>query len=234
MSKPSTPVKADAWKAFQAEAKGLERDYLAEIMQSRTTWKRLSFLSLGITAASVVAVMGLTPLKRTEAVVVRVDQSTGFVDVVSKLADQSPTQGVAVDKYFLKQYVQRREAYDYYTIQTDYERTALYSTPDVQREFFKIYQGEDARDKTLKNHYRIEVATKTIQLNAEDGTAVIRFSTDKRAMGGSSTPPEHTDWIATVGYKYVQADMTESDRRDNPLGFQVTSYRVDREIVGGQ
>ena len=43
---------------------------------------------------------------------------------------------------------------------------------------------------------------------------------------------EESDWIATVTFAYTHAPMAEADRLRSPLGFQVTSYRADPEVVG--
>ena len=37
--------------------------------------------------------------------------------------------------------------------------------------------------------------------------------------------------IATVAFTFTKAPMAEGDRLRNPLGFQVTSYRSDAEVV---
>ncbi|WP_276662626.1 type IV secretion system protein [Thauera aminoaromatica] len=47
---------------------------------------------------------------------------------------------------------------------------------------------------------------------------------------GSDTE-QRRNWIATIGYTYVNAPISAQDRRINPLGFQVYSYRVDPESV---
>ena len=60
--------------------------------------------------------------------------------------------------------------------------------------------------------------------------AQIRFDKITVPMGGDiskQVPPQSL--IATVGFEYVNAPQKEEDRSVNPLGFQITSYRVDPE-----
>ena len=38
-------------------------------------------------------------------------------------------------------------------------------------------------------------------------------------------------WIATIDFDYEKEIKTEAERLENPLGFQVISYRVDVENV---
>lgn len=224
--------KIEGLKEYLAETRGLERDYVGEVLASRRVAWRVAVASLVLAGVSVGAVMGLTPLKRTEAVVLRVNDSTGHVDVVSTIADAKASYGEVVDKYFLNQYVLNRESYDYNTIQANYDTTALLSAPDVQREYIKLYAAPDSRDKVLKNSARILVRVKSITPNSQLGTAVVRFATQKVTFDGVPDAPQ--DWIATLGYHYVNAPTTEVDRRVNPLGFQVRSYRVDPEVVSSR
>ena len=183
------------------------------------------------TVLGVTAVAALAPMKETELRVVRVNETTGFVDVVETLSDATTTYGEVVDKYFLNQYVLRREGYDFYTLQNDYDTTALLSAPAVQQEYYKIYEGANARDKKLENSLRVVVAVKSITPNPKTSTAVVRFSTENRYADGRVET--RADWIATMNYGYVNLPESETDRRLNPLGFQIKSYRVDPEIVAG-
>ncbi len=60
-----------------------------------------------------------------------------------------------------------------------------------------------------------------------DGVANVRFHRIVR----QSQQVTESDWIATIAYAYTKAPMGEADRLRNPLGFQVTSYRADPEVV---
>lgn len=222
-------VKSTEVAAYIEESRGVERDYIGEIQASRRKAWVVAYAALGAVACASLALAMISPLKTVEAVVLRVDNATGAVDVVQHMADQQTSYGEVVDKYWLNQYVLNREAYDYNTIQMTYDATALLSAPDVQREFFNIYDGPQARDRVLQNGARVLVTVRSITPNPDLGSAVVRFSTITRRNDGRVEGAG--DWIATVGYQYVQAPISEKDRRVNPLGFQVTSYRVDPETV---
>lgn len=225
-------VKSEGLAEYLAETRGLERDYIGELLKSRSVAWRIAAVSLTIAVVSVGAVMALTPLKQTEVAVVRLDEATGNAQVMTTLADAKTSYGETVDRYFLNQYVLNRESYDYDTIQHTYDTTALLTAPAAQPEFFKIYDGAEGRHNVLKNSARILVKVKSITPDPKLGTAVVRFQTQKQRPDYSTEPAEH--WIATIGYGYVNAATSEADRRINPLGFQVRSYRVDAELVGSQ
>ncbi len=214
---------------YLEEARGLERDYLDELVRSRRSAWRAAVVAGALLALALVALLALQPLKRVEGFVLRVDNATGAVDLVTTLRDGQTSYGEVVDRYFLNKYVLNREGYDYETVQTAYDTTVLLSRPDVQREFQALYDGPNARDKVLSNRVRFIVKVRSIT-PAKD-TAVVRFVRIRRSGDGSDDVEENL--VATIGFEYVAAPMREEDRLVNPLGFQVTSYRVDPETVGG-
>ena len=121
-----------------------------------------------------------------------------------------------------------RESYDFATIQTLYDTTALLSTAEVQKEYYKLFQGDNARDNILSNRAKIVATINSLILNQQNSTATVRFTTQLNHANGINHTAKH--WVATLAYEYLNAPMHEEDRLINPLGFQITSYRVDPEI----
>jgi type IV secretion system protein VirB8 len=161
--------------------------------------------------------------------VLRVDNATGAVDVITAMRQSETSYGETIDKYFLNLYVLDRESYDYNTIQQLYDTTALLSDADVQKEYGAMFEGDQARDKILNNHTRIIVKIRSITLGNSGESAVVRFTTQTKHLNGVVDPAKN--YVATIGYTYVSAPISEENRRINPLGFQVTSYRIDHESV---
>lgn len=224
-------VRAQDWANFKEETRGLERDFVGELIASRKVAFRLAYIAGGLAIVAVAAVAMLAPLKKTDVVVVKVDKATGYTEVATKLQQQSPTQGEATDMYWLRQYVLKRETYDYNTVQDDYNTTMLLSSSKVQSLYSQLYAGKNGLDKQLKDNFRIVVGTKSVTISpTAPGTAVVRFWTEKRQTTPQVNPPVRENWIATIGYEYLNAKMTAQDRLVNPLGFQVTTYRVDAEV----
>ncbi|AGF76494.1 virB8 family protein [Bartonella vinsonii] len=226
--KQPKPVKADQLKNYYEESRGLERELISEFIRSRrTAWRVAGAVGIFGLFGMMCGVVGFSQPAPTP-LVLRVDNTTGAVDVISVMREHETSYGEVVDRYWLNQYVLNRETYDYDTIQLNYDTAALLSAPAVQQEFYKIYEGEDARDKVLSNKARITVKVRSIQPNGH-GQATVRFTTQQHDTSGAVGPKQHQ--IATIGYTYVGAPMKSSDRLLNPLGFQVTSYRTDPEIL---
>ncbi|UNE54104.1 virB8 family protein [Bartonella machadoae] len=222
------PVKAEQLNSYYKESRGLERELINEFIKSRrTAWRVTGVVGIFGLFGMMCGVVGFLQPAPTP-LVLRVDNTTGAVDVISVMREHETSYGEVVDRYWLNQYVLNRETYDYDTIQLNYDTAALLSAPAVQQEFYKIYEGENARDKILSNKGRITVKVRSIQPNGR-GQATVRFTTQQHDTTGTVGPKQHQ--IATIGYTYVGAPMKSSDRLLNPLGFQVTSYRADPEIL---
>ena len=218
-------------EAYLEESRGLERDYLEELVRSRRAAWRVAAGAAVLVAVALAALMAVMPLKRVEGFVLRVDNATGAVDLVTSLRDGQTSYREVVDRYFLNKYVLSREGYDYETLQTAYDTTALMSSPEVQREYAALFDGPKARDKLLSNRTRIVVKVRSIAPGTTRNTAVVRFGKQTVRSDGATDAEESL--VATIGFRYVGAAMHEQDRLVNPLGFQVTSYRVDPEMVSG-
>lgn len=221
-------VRADELNSYMDESRGLERDYIGELVGSR---RRAWFAAGAFGILGVLGVAaGIAGLSQTapDPVVLRVDNATGAVDRVTVMREHETSYGEVVDQYWLNQYVLNRESYDYDTIQLTYDTTALLSSPDVQQQYYKVFEGSNARDVVLSNRARIVVSVRSIQPNGR-GQATVRFRVQQVNRNGTTENPENL--IATIGYTYVNAPMSAADRRINPLGFQVTSYRVDPETL---
>ncbi len=214
---------------FIQSAKAFEKSEIERVKRtSKIAWKIAGFCLL-LTGVSVGAVAFLTPLKTVEPFVIRVDNNTGATDVVTMLKSKEQTYGEVMDKYWLTQYIRYRESYDWQTIQDSYNATMLLSAQPIQTEFSKLYgDNPNAVHKVLKDNYKIMAKVKAVSFVGN--MAQIRFDKITVPMGGdiSKQVPPHS-LIATVGFEYVNAPQKEEDRSVNPLGFQITSYRVDPE-----
>ncbi|MBE5164910.1 type IV secretion system protein [Vibrio parahaemolyticus] len=187
----------------------------------------------GLTALSWIALALLMPLKTVEPYVVTVDKNSGQTQVVRVLSQETDTltQQEAIDRYWLANYLRWREVYDWYTLQNDYNNTLAFSSPTVKTEYASIFEGEKALDAVWGKRIKATVSILSIVNDAQNHIATIRFektikNVEDRGTGQTSV------WIATVGYRYVpDKEMTEQERLINPLAFEITSYRVDPELV---
>ena len=219
----------EAIKEFNESRKGLEVDVMNEVLSSRrTAW-------IVAAVASVVAVVAIgnatfVNYRYSQPIppfLLSLNPSNHEVSQV-KLTRDDATYGDEIDKYFLTQYVIHRESYDFYSLQVDYDAVGLMSTPNVAEAYLSRFKGKQGIDKVLGDSETTRVSINSTILDREHGVATIRFTTVRRSRSNNfDDPPKR--WIAILGYEYKSLAMNASQRYINPLGFRVTSYRVNPE-----
>jgi type IV secretion system protein VirB8 len=216
-------------RVYFDEAKSWNADRLRGAERSRKlAWAVAALASLVAVAASG-AVVALTPIKTVEPYVVRVDRTTGAVDVISALKTQHPASyEEAVTKHFLAQYVRARESWLAPAAEDNFRQVSIMSTPGEQQRWADAFRAANPQSPQVLYGSTGEVLVTIRAITfVTDGVANVRFHRTVRS-GQQATD---SDWIATVAYTYTDAPMAEGDRLRNPLGFQVTSYRADAEVV---
>lgn len=171
------------------------------------------------------------PLKSVEPYVVRVDRQSGGVDVVTRLTNtRDVTADEAVNKFNLSEYVRNRESWNPAAAKDYYHRVQALSVPQEQEKFAGQQRATNplAPINAYSNGEIVSVAVRNIAF-INERVAQVRFT--RSVMRPGNAPDETTNWIATINFKYLDQPETEAGRLENPLGFQVVSYRADPEIA---
>ncbi|MCL1077097.1 Type IV secretory pathway component [Parashewanella spongiae] len=229
-------------KQYFTEARGWDSELSVRIKKSEQRAWRCCVLFTFIAVLQGVGLLCLLPLKTIEPFVIRVDNNTGLVDVVSTLASHGKVKLRAqevLDKYWLAQYVRHRESYQWETRRYDRKLIGLMSDDTVQQDYaaqtdpkvnpqapIAIY-GQQAQVDTRINAISF-ISTDKVS-SEQRVTALIRYSKQLNRIG-ETHPLIH--WVATVTFVYRNAPMSLQDRQLNPLGFQVLSYRNDQATGG--
>lgn len=223
-----TGVPANDLKAYFDDARRWDQDRLKTAERSKRVAWTVAVLASGVAIAASAAVAALAPLKSVEPYVVRVNQTTGSVDVMTGLTgERGVTYNEAVNKSFLAQYVRAREGYLPPAAQENFQFVTILSTPDEQQRWADLYRATNPQSpQVLVGPDGSATVTIRNITFINDKVANVRFS--KTVRLGQEV--KVTDWIATLTFAYTKAPMLESDRIRNPLGFQVDSYRADPEI----
>lgn len=218
-------IVADDLKAYFDRSRTFDQQRLASAERSRRLAWGIAGLSSLAAITATLAVAALAPLKTVEPFVVRVDNATGVVDVVSPLRG-SQTYQEAVTKYWAAVYVRAREGYLHGEASNSFKTVTLMSADPEQQRFAALYSGKnpESPQNTYGRSATAKINVKSIVLLGKQ-VASIRYS--RVVTRGEETRTTH--WVATITFAYVSAPMAESDRLLNPLGFQVQEYRVDPE-----
>jgi len=195
--------------------------------QARIAWA-VAALCLLLALASVVAVAALAPLKTVEPIFVRVDQSTGAVDVLHRIDEEVRIgRQDLLDKGYLARYVRAREGYFFPTVQAQYRRVMLMSVGDARASYLRDFSKDnpDAPVNLYQDDESVEITIKSISF-LKQGLAQVRYMA--ALSDGETTTRQH--WISTIGYAYEpDASIPLSVLADNALGFAVADYRAEPE-----
>ncbi|MCR2064679.1 virB8 family protein [Campylobacter helveticus] len=202
--------------------------YLIE-QSNKKAWL-IAIVSVFITLLSILAVLVLTPLKTVEPYVIRVDNTTGMVDILTTLDEKQITQNEALDKHFIGQYIKAREGYFFDMLNQDYIFTQLLSSPEVAESYRAIYSGENSRDSRLGSFTKVEVNILSVVLGESNGIKTATARINLKSTNKNSKEESLSTKVITLSYKYFLNEMQEKNRILNPLGFKVLTYRIDEEI----
>jgi type IV secretion system protein VirB8 len=221
-------VRTDELDDYFKKARRFDQDRYISAQRSKKLAWTVATIASGAAIVSIGAVAALAPLKTVEPFVIRVDNSTGIVDVVSALTNSAKTYDEAVTRYFGVKYVRAREAYARQTAEENFRTVSLLSSAQEQERFSQLYKGSNPQSPQvlLGQFGTARVTVKTVSM-LSDKVMSIRYL--KEITRGEERSVSH--WIATLTFSYVNANLSTTDRYINPLGFAVTDYRNDPEVI---
>lgn len=220
---------------YLGEAQSWELDRTRRALRSsKIAWSVAATASV-VAVMAVGAVLALTPLKQPVPVVIRVDSSSGIVDVVPTYEGTTNIEQV-VTRNLLQNYVIARERYFYGTAEADYELVAAENSPRLNQEWAALWNVE--RPESPLNLYKDGTTIRTqirsvtfLKLESgRDKLAQVRFSKFTRPGGTGAEQVSH--WVSTIEFGYSQPSKDDKTRSLNPLGFKVLEYRRESEVTG--
>ena len=207
-----------------------EDEVFLSLRRQRSVAWTVASLSLGVALASVGAMVVMLPLKEIRPYVVMVDRSTGESEQVVATRPTSLSDQEAVLEAELVRYVTNRETYD---PSDNSERIPLVNAMSVgqaQESLRAVWNsGSDSYPpERYGREARITVRIRSISVLG-DNTAQVRFV---RRLERTGQPAIERDFVATVGFEFrPRTERNLQQVWENPLGFTVTSYRVDAETL---
>ena len=220
-------------QAYFREAASWDADHLAQAERATRLARLLAGLMGLVAIAALGAVSALTPLKTVEPYLIRVDNTSGVVDVVPAYAGEQPL-GETVTRYLLTHYVSTCERFALAVAEQDYAECGSFHT--AQRNQAWAAQWAPGNPDSPLNRYRdgstlrAEVQAVSFFERASGATdlAQVRFARVLRPGGGGAEVATH--WIATIQYAYGKPATDPRTRRWNPLGFRILEYRLEPEV----
>lgn len=223
-----------ALESYLSEAQSWELDRARQAERSaKSAWLVAATTSI-IAVLAVAAVTGLTPLKQPVPVLIRVDSSSGIVDIVPTYEGTTDI-GQLVTRNLLQNYVIARERYFYGTAEADYELVASQNSPPLNQAWAALWASDNPASPL--NVYRDGTSIRTqirsitfLKLESgKDRLAQVRFTRSMRVGGTGEEQVSH--WVCTIDFTYVRPSKDDKTRSLNPLGFRVVEYRTEPEVA---
>lgn len=217
------------------EARGWDADRVAQTRRSTRVawWSAVGGWSCAICCAAALAL--LVPLKRVEPFVVRVDNSTGVVDVVPVYVGNAPLDE-SITRYFLTHYVSVCERFNFATAESDYEECGAFHSAQRNQTWYASWAPTNPASP-LNVHkdgssVRVQVSAVSFFSRSSGLADIAQVRYIKAASAGNGAPEVVTHWLASVQFAYSEPARDPKTRRWNPLGFKVVEFRAEPELLG--
>lgn len=213
---------------------------IAKRSERRAWWVAFAAIAMALILAG--GYFYMLPLKQKVPYLVMADAYTGTA-TVARLDGDFAMRGIttreAVNRSNVAHFVLARESYDLAMVNLrDWKTVQTMASSGVKAEYTAMFSSNnpDSWAKQYGQNQSIRVKLLSIQLigggpGVTPRGATVRFQRVlfNKSNGGSRTLDNK---IATIEFTYKQnLEMDDQNRIENPLGFWVTSYRVDDDYA---
>jgi type IV secretion system protein VirB8 len=221
-------------ESYFAEASRWEFDRTAALTRAaRRAW----VVAIAAAAAAVLAtgaILLLTPLKQVEPFVVRVDSSSGIVDVVPGYAGNAELPDI-VTRHLVTQYVTQRERYVPAIAEVDYEQIGAYHSAAMNQAWAAAWARSNPDSPLVRyadgTHVRAQVQSVSFLKHVRGSPDLLQVRFLSATRHGSGASEELSHFVATLQVTYGAPSTDVRLRALNPLGFKVLEYRREPEVV---
>lgn len=182
--------------------------------------------------ASASAIAFLAPLKTVAPYVIRVDNTTGLVDVVPQYSGTADVPET-VTRYLLRHYVDVCERFSWATAESDYEECGAFNSPRRNQAWSAAWARSNPASPLNLYKDGTTILARVVSVSffprasGKQDLAQVRFVKIRRMSDSGSESTSH--WIGTIQFAYVAPSKDPRVRQWNPLGFRVIEYRADAE-----
>lgn len=222
-----------ALEPYLREAQSWDADRTRQLLSStRAAW-RTAVAGWTCAVACAIALAALMPLKRVEPFVVRVDNTTGIVDVVP-VYDGSATPPESVTRYFLTHYLTICERFNFSTAESDYEECGAFHSAQRNQVWYALWTTSNPASP-LNVHkdgssVRVQVQSVSFFTRASGLSDLAQLRYVKATRSGAGAEESISHWVATIQYGYAEPAKDPKTRRWNPLGFKIVEFKSEPEV----
>jgi type IV secretion system protein VirB8 len=230
-------MSAEPLAAYFAESASWDADrYRQAARSARRAWL-VAGAGWACALLSLLTLMLLMPLKQVEPFLVRVESTSGVVDVVPPYRGGTALEPT-VTRYFLTHYVSVCERFNFATAESDYEECGAFHGAQRNQAWYALWNPHNPLSplNVHKDGSSVRVQVQSVSFfqraSGVGDLAQVRYLKAERP---AATSEEHlTHWIATIQYAFAQPSQDPRVRRWNPLGFRVVELTAEPEVQGAE
>ncbi len=207
-----------------------EEDTVKAAIKSNKELKIGLYASGAVSIALAIAVVTLLPSLKFEPIVIETDKLTGETQVRQRVDKNTILDNEKVmAKYFIHKYIQNREGYDRFDLQSRYDAVILMSSRKVGAGYSKWINTESNPDSYVtKYENRARVIAHVASTSfLERGVSLSRVTLRTIDLSQYRDLDEPREVNIRMKFEYSDMKMSAAERLISPRGFTVTDYRVD-------
>ena len=219
---------------YLREAVSWDADRRAQEQRSQRTAWIIASVAVCTACAAIAALLALLPLQRVEPYLIRVDNTTGVVDVVPSYTGHiEPTE--LLTRYLLTHYVSTCERFSIATAEEDYSECGAFNSPQRNQQWAARWATGNPESplNKFKDGSTVRVSVQSVSFfaraNGLTDLAQVRYLKATRAGGTGAEVLTH--WISTLHYAYGKPSGEAVTRRWNPLGFRILDMQTEPELI---
>ena len=204
-----------------------------QLRSQRTAWI-IASAAVFTACVALTALLALLPLQRVEPYLIRVDNTTGVVDVVPSYSGQAAPSEV-LTRYLLTHYVSTCERFNLATAEEDYSECGAFHSARRNQEWAARWATGNPESplNKFKDGTTVRVSVQSVSFferaNGHADLAQVRYLKATRAGGAGAEVMTH--WISTLHYAYGKPAGDAATRRWNPLGFRIEDVQTEPEVI---
>ncbi|WP_322497967.1 VirB8 family type IV secretion system protein [Candidatus Cyrtobacter comes] len=231
LTKDNHSAQPDKTQAAQSKEgysfKTWSNDRYGSILVQRNLLLLITVILLLVMFVSIMTIRYLRSTKSVEPFIIEIEKKTGVPTVVEPVSIQMYSADEAVRRSLIWQYITAREEYNNSTYSFNFMNTVrVLSSPDVYYGDYRPKFGI-ANPKSPYNLYgnasSIKVSLKSMIFPTKNSVQVRLL---REVMGNIGMK---SDKIVFMEFEFKNIEMNNMERMINPLGFQVTLYRIEDE-----
>lgn len=217
-------------EAIIQEPKAMEVDkkksWFADRYEILETQRNILFVmvvgTLVAVIISVLAVGKISISKSFSPFVIQIEERTGSAKIVNPAGSNLLSGNEAMARYFIKKYLIARETYNPVDFEVNAKKTVrLFSAAPIYRDYLSVIRNPSTDPSQIYGQ-RNTTTLKVKSFQKLRDQFFVRFSVIE-ASGAKKV----FEYIATITVDFLPMELTEDERDINPIGFQITGYRVD-------